>query len=369
MGRPWPSRPIDQSVKDLFAASADWSTASSKQEARNKLSAERTAQEALRALSTKLSPALASITTPRLRVSPDGMLNLVPFAALSDTRGDYLIKRYEIGYLGAARDLVPQPPTAHPGQYSMYIAVSPGAGSKPAPTTVVASTFRAEKLETLQGAEIEARAVQKWLPKAQLLGEHQATEQRIKQLHRPAVLHIVGHGIVRGDEDCTTNPDNPGCQLKSLDAASRVMNLSAMVLEEAYGRGGNSSQDGMLTALELQTLDFEGTELLVLSQCRMADGVPSSGEGVFGMRRAAQIAGVKTFVAPLWKVDDAAEQTIMNRFYSELSAGKRRTDALRQAQLQLLNTKNRSNFLEWAPVILSGDASPLPRDLFTRSIQ
>jgi hypothetical protein len=30
--------------------------------------------------------------------------------------------------------------------------------------------------------------------KAQLLGEGEATEQRIKQLHRPALLHIVGHG-------------------------------------------------------------------------------------------------------------------------------------------------------------------------------
>ena len=68
---------------------------------------------------------------------------------------------------------------------------------------------------------------------------------------------------------------------------ARSANGEPIVLEEAYGRGGPSSQDGLLTALELQSLDLQGTQMLVLSQCRMADGVPSSGEGVFGMRRAA----------------------------------------------------------------------------------
>src|SRR5207244_11813767 len=122
-------------------------------------------------------------------------------------------------------------------------------------------------------------------------------------------------------------------------------------------------QGGLATGLELQTLDRQGTEMLVLSQCRMADGVPSSGEGVFGMRRAAAIAGVKTFVAPLWKIADATEQALMDRFYKELSAGKGRAEALRQAQLQLLRSPGTSSFLEWAPVILSGDPGPLPQVL------
>jgi CHAT domain-containing protein len=142
------------------------------------------------------------------------------------------------------------------------------------------------------------------------------------------------------------------------------MSLSAIVLEEAYGRGGNSTQDGLLTALELQTLDLQGSEMLVLSQCRMADGVPSSGEGVFGMRRAASIAGVRTFVAPLWQIADTTQLSLMDRFYKELSAGNGRAEALRQAQLQLLRSPGTANFLQWAPVILSGDPSPLSKTFF-----
>jgi len=241
--------------------------------------------------------------------------------------------------------------------------VSPGAGE--GRTAVGAgTTFRAEGLDRLEGAEREAAEIRRWIPRAQLLGEGQATEQRIKQLHRPALLHIVGHGLVRGNEDCRAEPESPGCGLAAIDPAARVMSLSAIVLEEAYGRGGKSSQDGLLTALELERLDLQGTEMLVLSQCRMADGVASAGEGVYGMRRAAAIAGVKTFVAPLWRIADDTQRALMGRFYQELSAGKGRAEALRLAQLQALGNPRTANFLEWAPVVLSGDPGAVPKAWF-----
>ena len=365
-----PAGPIDQSVRDLFAAADDWSIALARHEKRTADSAEETANDAMATLSSKLNPAFAAFEREsgihRLRIAPDGMLNLVPFGAIRDSRGRLLIESYQIAFLGAARDLVL--PESKPGAAatSTVIAVSPGSGPKAPEATLTAAAFRADRLERLPDAEVEARAVQKWLPDALLVGEREATEQRVKALRRPAVLHIIGHGIVRGNEDCRSAPDAAGCQLATLDPATRVMSLSAIVLEEAYGRGGASSQDGMLTALELQTLDLQETEMLVLSQCRMADGIPSSGEGVFGMRRAAAIAGVKTFVAPLWKVEDSAEQKLMDRFYRELSAGKGRAEALREAQLELLRNPETANFLEWAPVILSGDPDPLPRALFAK---
>jgi CHAT domain-containing protein/tetratricopeptide (TPR) repeat protein len=369
-----PAGPIDQAVQDLIGAANDWSISLAGKEKRSVESAEETARDALRTLSEKLSPVTVGLAqrkdVQRLRVAFDGMLNLIPFGALSDGHGHFLIEDFAISYVSAGRDLAG---AALPGYSesspigSMIIAVSPGAGAKRAvPGRPAVSAFRADRLERLEGAALEARDVQRRMPKAQLLGEGEATEQRIKQLHRPALLHIVGHGIVRGNEDCAAAPASPGCQLAGIDPAARVMSLSAIVLEEAYGRGGGSSQDGMLTALELQTLDLQGTEMLVLSQCRMADGVPSSGEGIFGMRRAAAIAGVRTFVAPLWKIADATERALMDRFYKELSAGKGRAEALRQAQLQLLRNSRTASFLQWAPVILSGDPAPLPKEWFAQ---
>jgi CHAT domain-containing protein/Tfp pilus assembly protein PilF len=362
-----PAGPMDRAVQDLIAAANDWSASLAAKEAASAKTSEQTAQDALRTLSQKLSPVIAELArrkeVARLRIAPDGLLNLVPFGALADARGAFLIQQFAISYVSAGRDLTSVSTAS--AATSAVIAVSPGASAKSAGAPS-AGAFRAERLERLDDAEQEAREVKKWIPKAQLLNEGAATEQRIKQLHHPTLLHIVGHGIVRGNEDCTLDPSSPACQLGSMDPAARVMSLSAIVLEEAYGRGGPSSQDGLLTALELQSLDLQGTQMLVLSQCRMADGVPSSGEGVFGMRRAAAIAGVRTFVAPLWKIADTTEQALMDDFYKELSAGKGRAEALREAQLKLLCDPRTASFLQWAPVILSGDPGPLPRALFAK---
>ena len=364
-----PSGPIDLAVQDLCASAADWSVARERGETRSADSAAQTARDAMATLSKRLAPALSASGVRKLRIAPDGMLNLVPFGALSGAGNHFLIEQFAISYLSASRDLVGADDPAVRGT-TIVIAVSPGAtagrGTATATQPPVTGAFRADILQRLDGAPMEAREVEHWFPRAQVLGEGEATEQRIKQVRRPALLHIVGHGLVRGNEDCQSVRGKPACGLAALDPAARVMSLSAIVLEEAYGRGGHSPEDGMLTALELQTLDLQGTEMLVLSQCRMADGVPSSGEGVYGMRRAAAIAGVRTFVAPLWQVDDAIELKLMDRFYRELSAGQSRAEALRQAQLQLLHTDAASSFLEWAPVILSGDPAPLPRDLFKR---
>jgi CHAT domain-containing protein/Tfp pilus assembly protein PilF len=369
-----PAQPVDQAVRDLIAAANDWSVSLAHREKQAAASAEETAQEALRQLSNQLAPLgtlLASDSTiRRLRISPDGMLTLVPFAALSDSPGHFLIDRFAISYLSAGRDLV-APASTGPPIGRPVIALSPGNDAlgndrkaHAVPATTIAKTFRAEGLDHLDGAESEAHFLQQMIPRSELLSAGQATEQNVKSLRSPALLHIVGHGLVRGNEDCAADPASPACSLATLDPGSRAMNLSAIVLEEAYGRGSKSSQDGLLTALELSTLDLHSSEMLVLSQCRMADGVPSSGDGVYGMRRAAAIAGVKTFVAPLWNVSDSTERALMARFYKELSLGSSRADALRLATLQVMRTPQEKSFLYWAPVILTGDPSPLPKELF-----
>ena len=149
-----------------------------------------------------------------------------------------------------------------------------------------------------------------------------------------------------------------------MDPGARAMSLSAIVLEEAYGRGAGSTQDGLLTALELESLDLDGTQMLVLSQCRMADGVPSSSDGVYGMRRAAAIAGVKRFVAPLWNVSDSTERALMGRFYTELARAKIAPRLYAKPCSKSMRMPQSKSFLYWAPMILSGDPGPLPKQMF-----
>ena len=93
--------------------------------------------------------------------------------------------------------------------------------------------------------------------------------------------------------------------------------------------------DGILTALEVAELDLGGTELVVLSACETGLGRAAGGEGLLGLQRAFQVAGARTVVASLWKVDDEATQQLMSEFYSNLwQKHLSPLEALRQAQLR-----------------------------------
>ena len=356
---------IDAAVRDLMTAANDWSVSIRNREVRAAQSSAVTARDALSVLSLRVWEPLAPIvanapTVHRLRIAPDALLNLVPFEALTDGGHD-LIERLAIAYLPAGRDVLAEPTTDSPSS-APVVVVSPGASTKASLVNQSTVAFRAGGLARLPEAALEAADFRKIVPHASLYATADATERRVKALHGPSLLHIVGHGVIRGDEDCA----NRTCVSTALEPSAGAMTLSAIVLEEAYGRGRQSTDDGLLTPLELENVDLHGTEMLVLSQCQMANGVASIGEGVYGMRRAAAVAGARSFVAPLWNVDDRVQRTLMDRFYTELAAGKTRAEALREAKLALRRVPATASFLQWAPVILSGSASALPAALFHR---
>jgi CHAT domain-containing protein len=98
------------------------------------------------------------------------------------------------------------------------------------------------------------------------------------------------------------------------------------------------SEDGILTAEEVQSLDLRGTDLVVLSACQTGLGRFSYGQGMLGLQRAFHAAGARAVVASLWKVNDAATSVLMEQFYTNLWVKKMpKLEALRQAQLAVLN--------------------------------
>ncbi|HTQ37406.1 MAG TPA: tetratricopeptide repeat protein [Pirellulales bacterium] len=158
--------------------------------------------------------------------------------------------------------------------------------------------------------------------------------------------------------------------------------LSGIVLAGANAPPKPDQDDGILTALEVSSLDLHGVDLAVLSACETGLGQTAGGEGTLGLQRAFQVAGAKTTISSLWSVDDAATQTLMVEFYKRLwdkdhPLGK--LEALRQAQLEMLRHydphaaklvgQNRGLEIDapasesggrlspkyWAPFVLSGD--------------
>jgi CHAT domain-containing protein len=98
----------------------------------------------------------------------------------------------------------------------------------------------------------------------------------------------------------------------------------------------NQGEDGVLTALEVSGLDLRGTKLVVMSACDTGKGDVANGEGVYGLRRAFTLAGAESQLFSLWEVNDWATQALLTRYYDYILAGRGRSDAWRQTQLDML---------------------------------
>ena len=112
---------------------------------------------------------------------------------------------------------------------------------------------------------------------------------------------------------------------------------------------------GSLRLRDIYSMKVDAT-LVVLSACQTALGKSMKREGLIGLTRAFQEAGVERVVASLWKVDDRATAELMKRFYEAmLRGGKTAAEALRQAQQSLAGTKRWSHPFYWAGFVLEGE--------------
>ena len=117
-----------------------------------------------------------------------------------------------------------------------------------------------------------------------------------------------------------------------------------------------STQDGILTALEALSLRLEGTDLVVLSACETGVGDINTGEGVYGLQRAFIEAGAKAVLYTLWEIDDEATAYFMAVFYEHFMGGVNSQEALRLTQLDMLNQPKWSFPYYWAGFVLSGSS-------------
>ena len=110
-------------------------------------------------------------------------------------------------------------------------------------------------------------------------------------------------------------------------------------------------------------LDDPPVDLLVLSACRTAIGDEQAELGFAGL---AVQSGVKTALASLWYVSDEGTLALMNEFYFKLRQTSIKAEALRQAQLAMLQGRVR---IENGQLLGSGEPIPLPDTLLDRNIK
>ena len=301
-----------------------------------------------------------------LLLSPDANLNLLPFGALVDESGQYLIERYRLTYLTSGRDLLRQPYREKPPQAPLALADpdygTPGIlsadiarslpASRGARDNLPSPNLRSTIFSRLPGTAVEGETLAKIVPELKLLVNVEASENSLKQWQRPKILHIATHGFF------FTAPQASGGDRTPIADTDNPLLRSGLALA-GFNQRESAGEDGVLTALEASGLDLRGTRLVVLSACGTGLGDVAAGEGVYGLRRAFTLAGAETQIMSLWDVSDEGTQKLMTAYYQRLQAGGGRSEALQQVQLEMLQGQEFADPFFWAPFIPSGDWSQL----------
>jgi tetratricopeptide (TPR) repeat protein len=398
--------PIDAAVAEAVAASAD---PNRQPEAPEKLAV------VSRLVLAPLQRELMGVR--ELFVSPDGELNRLPFAALpvagpkgggiadgpitadSKTLGDAVALRL----LTTGRDLLRLQQPAKAGAAPVLIAnpdfnaasrsATGGASASAAASTATGpSVLRGGQQRSpgvrgltawqpLGGTEQEARQLAPLLGGGAVISGPAATAAVVLAQRAPRILHIATHGFFLADQpfagaNAGGGPAAMGA--RGLPAAGGgagdgsaattptredPLQRSGLVFAGANQPDANPDDDGYLTAAEATAMDLEGTELVTLSACETGLGGVRSGEGVYGLQRSLAVAGARSTLLSLWKVDDGLTVSFMERYYSRLKAGEGRADALRNTQSEFRNTKisTYNDIRVWGAFQLSGDWRALPK--------
>lgn len=300
-------------------------------------------------------------------ISPDGELNLIPFEALVDENGKYLIENFQFTYLTSGRDLL-KLQTKRTSKSKPLIIAAPlfGKLSENSGGNLSVSQKYKEKIaprdlsETyfapLGGTLQEARAIKEIFPESVFLTNAEATEIAVKQISSPEILHIATHGFFLQDFE-TSLEKNADTAKRKVEINSKIENpllRSGLAFAGANERK-NGADNGILTALEASGLNLWGTKLVVLSACDTGLGEVKNGEGVFGLRRAFVLAGTESLVMSLWSVSDYVTRQLMTNYYKNLKQGNGRGESLRQVQLEMLKKNGREHPFFWASFIQSGE--------------
>jgi CHAT domain-containing protein len=269
----------------------------------------------------------------RLVIIPDGPMHGIPFAALRDPAGKYLVERAVVSSAGSATLFV----------FSLLRDGTFSANSRPTALLFGNPKFdkgleEARGLSSLPAAGREVATIGAlYAGAAQVVVEEDATVSRfLSSAPGSTVIHIAAHAV--------TNANTP----------SRSVLLLAP----------SGNQTGALSAADLlRNARLDQSRLFVLAACSSAGGAPVGAEGLAPLVRPLIAAGVPAVVGSLWDVEDTTAEDLLVRFHQHFRKGLDAAAALRKAQLEALRDRRVgvNAPLVWAPYQVIGYASsPFP---------
>jgi len=249
-----------------------------------------------------------------LLIEPDEFLAKVPFDALVDANGHYLVERTSL--------------VISPGLY-MQMSLRPAAAITSQAHALVVSvpTAPEEGLAPLSDAEDEAREVAGRFSSADWLQGSKATLSAIQSEIRVAtVFHFAGHAV--------SSPSRNG-----------------LVLAE---RDPNTQRARLVDAESIVSKPLLNLKLAVLSACNTSTNDEVLGSGTESLSESLLNAGVPHVIASRWNVDSTETAHFMNIFYAHLLSGENPANSMRTAQLALASSPTSAHPYYWSAFELEG---------------
>ena len=243
----------------------------------------------------------------------DSALRNIPMSVLNDGE-KYVIEKYSIALIPSLQLLDPQP-FQQIESFALFAGISEARSLNQGQKNFPPLPFVPQEIE-----EVATKVSQ-----SSRLIDNKFTNQNFAQTINSvpfSVLHLATHG-----------------QFSSQPEETYVL-----------------TWDGRLNINQLNSLirgqDSQPIELLVLSACETLTGDDRASLGLAGV---AIRAGARSTLATLWQVNDQTTSILMNQFYTALSQSKTKAEAIRQAQLSLLNDSNYKRPYFWASYVLVGN--------------
>lgn len=272
-----------------------------------------------------IEPELQANGIETLIVSADTHLRSIPLAALHDGK-QFLIEKYSLALIPSfgLTDIRRGDDLRRTNLLAMGIAKKT-EDQVPLPAAAV---------------EISALIQNLWTKQGKGFLDEDSTLERLKSLtqqQRYGIIHLATHAEFQ-------KGDRKNSYIQFWGGKLRFNQLWQFTQESGWGKNPK-------------------VEMLVLSACRTALGDTQAELGFAGL---AFQAGVKTVIGSLWYVSDTGSLVLMSEFYSQLKVAPTRSEALRQAQIAMLQGKV---YVEDGQLKLSDRQIPLPNEIVINGIK
>ncbi len=258
----------------------------------------------------------------KLVIIPDDELNYLPFEALKDSAGRYLLEDFTVQYQYSTA-LLQKEKGDLSGSSTLAFAPFSEKGYSDSLMELTLLRHSGSEIENIEGEKYTGG---------------QATKQKLlENIDRHPILHLATHA----------------------SANTARNNLSYIALAPF---GSSSRSDYLLYGQEIYNLPLQHTRLVILSACETGAGVLQRGEGVMSLSRAFAYAGCPNIITSLWKADDQATAYLANRVHGYLEDGLAIADAVRRAKLDYLSDASIHPRMKhpsyWAHLVFIGNYFP-----------